>query len=184
MVDITDKNLSKQFPVYTKAGEVWKNRINWSEVLKPGTIISTNFGIFTFVASYKENKEWYIKLSDGNKYYVMKRNQARRNKKLPKTSILGELITLYDANMINTLYESAVKIAGRGTHLGNTDACKLNFIANVFYDYIPDQVNKYRSQIIRCYHPDSGNNLTYNVNTLKQTWDNIIKLKRGALKWL
>ena len=67
VVDITSKNLSKQYPVYTKAGKIWKNRINWDMVLQPGALISTNFGIFTFVSSYKEGKDWYLVLDDGDK---------------------------------------------------------------------------------------------------------------------
>lgn len=177
MVDITDKNLSEQFPVYTKAGKIWKNRINWDEALKPGTIISTNFGIFTFVASYKAGKEWYIKLSDGNNYYTMKRNQARRNKKLPKTSIVEKIITLYDANMINTLFESARKMRGnikQDEVYAESIVWKIDYIVNTYYEYNPDLLPKYRSQIIRCYHPDIGNNLNYSVTRLRHMWDTAI----------
>ena len=178
-IDITSDRLSLDYPLYKKNGKPWKNRINWVKFLKPGKLIRTNFGIFTVVNHYKDGKDWYVKLSDGTNYYTMKRNQARRNKKLPKTSTIEKIITLYDAEMINTLYESAVKIEGEGSILGTDDDCKVNFIAETYYDYIPDQVNKYRSQIIRCYHPDSGNNLTYSVNDLKAIWDDTIKVIRG-----
>ena len=112
MIDITRKDLSKQYPVYTKAGNIWKNRIDWNSILKPGTVISTHFGIFTFVNTYKENKVWYIILSDGVNNYTVKRQQARNNKKLPKNSKVQQVITLYDAEMIDTLYESAKRIIG------------------------------------------------------------------------
>lgn len=176
VVDITSKDLSKQYPVYTKAGNIWKNRINWDKILKPGTIISTNFGIFTSVASYKEGKEWYIKLSDGDKYYIMKRQQARKNKKLPKTSKVQQVITLYDANMIDTLYESAKKIEGNINHTGHEIIAsyielKIQYMIGIYKKYRPHLLPKLRSQIIRCYHPDSHNNLTYNVNELKDWWD-------------
>lgn len=174
VVDITDKHLSEQFPVYTKEGKIWKNRINWDEALKPGTIISTNFGTFTFVASYKIDKEWYIKLSDGNNYYIMKRNQARRNKKLPKTSTIEKIITLYDAEMINTLFESARKMRGnikQDEIFSESIVWEIDYIVNTYYEYNPDLLPKLRSQIIRCYHPDSRNNLNFSVTDLKYMWD-------------
>lgn len=173
MVDITDKNLSKQFPVYTKAGKVWKNRIDWSEALKPGTIISTNFGIFTFVDSYKEGNEWYIKLSDGNKYYTMKRNQARRNKKLPKTSIVQSIIYLARIDILESLLDQAEKrikqynkehMAKYGTRgkigidrtVCDTFPSTINTILSV--GYIDDHLfNKFKRQLINYYHPDKGN---------------------------
>ena len=92
MIDITRKDLSKQYPVYTKAGNIWKNRIDWNSILKPGTVISTHFGIFTFVNTYKENKVWYIILSDGVNNYTVKRQQARKNKKLPKSVIAQKVV--------------------------------------------------------------------------------------------
>lgn len=173
MVDITDKNLSEQFPVYTKAGKVWKNRINWDEALKPGTIISTNFGIFTFIASYKAGKDWYIKLSDGNNYYTIKRNQARRNKKLPKTSIVQSIIYLARIDILESLLDQAEKrikqynkehMAKYGTRgkigidrtLCDTFPSTINTILSV--GYIDDHLfNKFKRQLINYYHPDKGN---------------------------
>lgn len=170
MVDITDKNLSEQFPVYTKAGKIWKNRINWDEALKPGTIISTNFGIFTFIASYKAGKDWYIKLSDGNNYYTMKRNQARRNKKLPKTSIVQQIIYLANVDIIDSLVAEVTEIRKEfnRTNLNkNVYADEEPFSDNIFQrlTYILDILgldeelyNNYKRQLVNYYHPDKNKN--------------------------
>lgn len=177
MIDITRKDLSKQYPVYTKAGNIWKNRIDWNSILKPGTVVSTHFGIFTFVNTYKENKVWYIILSDGVNNYTVKRQQARHNKKLPKNSKVQQVITLYDAEMIDTLYESAKRIIGvkEVTDLHEqSPALKIDFIVETYDAFRPHLLPKLRSQILKCYHPDTGNNLYYNVNKLKCRWDTAI----------
>ena len=174
MIDITRKDLSKQYPVFTKAGNIWKNRIDWNSILKPGTVISTHFGIFTFVNTYKENKVWYIILSDGVNNYTVKRQQARNNKKLPKSAITQKVVYLYDAYMINTLYESAKSIRGvkKVTDLHEkSPALKIAYIVAIYKAYRPHLLPKLRSQILKCYHPDTGNNLNYNVNKLKCRWD-------------
>lgn len=176
MIDITRKDLSKQFPVYTKAGNIWKNRIDWNSILKPGAVISTHFGIFTFVSTYKENKVWYIILSDGVNNYTVKRQQARNNKKLPKNSKVQQVIALYNAEMIDTLYESAKKIDDNFNPIGHKLVApyielKIQYMVGIYKKYRPHLLSKLRSQILKCYHPDSGNNLTYNVNELKDWWD-------------
>lgn len=180
MIDITRKDLSKQYPVYTKAGNIWKNRIDWNSILKPGTVISTHFGIFTFVNTYKENKVWYIILSDGVNNYTVKRQQARNNKKLPKTTTVQQIITLYDAEMIDTLYESAKKLRGVNKKVNKIMnkhiALKIQYTVKTYQSYRPHLLPKLRSQILKCYHPDTGNNLTYNVNELKFNWDNMLSL--------
>ena len=167
MVDITDKNLSKQFPVYTKSGKIWKNRINWSEVLQPGTIISTNFGIFTFVASYKIGKDWYIKLSDGNNYYTIKRNQARRNKKLPKTSIVQQIIYLANVDIIDSLIAEVTEIRKEYNRKNSTKADEKPFSSDLTQrlTYIlgilgidEGLYNNYKRQLLNYYHPDKNKN--------------------------
>lgn len=175
MVDITDKNLSKQFPVYTKAGEVWKNRINWSEVLKPGTIISTNFGIFTFVASYKESKDWYLVLDNGDKYITIKRNQARRNKNLPRhckvTYKLGTLVddifTEVRAAVVEHNLEVLNKQKGKRGKKSRKDCYgtktfipglfgKIRYINALGKKFKSEEYKMYRRWIINFYHPDKN----------------------------
>lgn len=170
VVDITDKNLSKQYPVYTKAGNIWKNRIDWSSILKPGALISTNFGIFTFVDSYKEDNDWYIKLSDGNKYYIMKRNQARRNKKLPKTSKVQGIIYLADNDLIDMLVAEVTEIRKEFNRTNTNKAIRVAekpFSDDLFQriTYILDVLgldeglyNKYKRQLVNYYHPDKNKN--------------------------
>lgn len=167
MVDITDKNLSKQFPVYTKAGKVWKNRIDWSEALKPGNIISTNFGIFTFVSSYKEGKDWYLVLDDGDKYITIKRQQVRKNKNLPRhCKVTYKLSTLVD----NIFTEVRAAVVEHNLEvLKQHRSRKYCYSLNVDFpgltgklDYIRDfgklfkskEYKKYRHWIINFYHPD------------------------------
>lgn len=172
MVDITDKNLSKQFPVYTKAGKVWKNRINWGEVLKPGTVISTNFGIFTSVASYKEHKDWYLVLDDGDKYITIKRNQARRNKNLPRhCKVTYKLGTLVD-NIFTEVRESVIEYnlemleqykgrKGRKYCYSLTTIIpglfgKIRYINTYGKAFKPEEYKMYRRWIINFYHPDKN----------------------------
>lgn len=173
MVDITDKNLSKQFPVYTKVGKVWKNRINWSEVLKPGTIISTNFGIFTFVASYKESKDWYLVLDDGDKYITIKRNQARRNKNLPRhhkvtyklSNLVDNIFTEVRAAVVEHNLEILNKQKGKrgkksrkycyGTKPSIPGLFgKIGYIGVLGKKFKSEEYKMYRRWIINFYHPD------------------------------
>lgn len=167
MVDITSKHLSEQFPVYTKAGKVWKNRIDWSEALKPGTIVSTHFGNFTFVASYKAGKDWYIKLSDGNNYYIMKRNQARRNKKLPKTSIVQQIIYLANIDIIDSLVAEVTEIRKEYNRKNSTKVLEKPFSGDLTQrlTYIlgilgldEGLYNNYKRQLVNYYHPDKNKN--------------------------
>lgn len=198
MIDITSKHLSEQFPVYTKAGKVWKNRINWDEALKPGAVISTHFGIFTFVDSYKEGKDWYIKLLDGNKYYIMKRNQARKNKKLPKTSIIQQVIYLSKIKLVDSLLEQAisyiktyneehiVKYGTRGKigvpkeYLLKRFSVKISTILSV--GFINESLyNKFRRQLINYYHPDNGNVQDSRALTIISDYVDVIKRTKGIL---
>ena len=144
MVDITDKNLSKQFPVYTKAGKVWKNRINWGEVLKPGTVISTNFGIFT----------------------------SRRNKNLPRhCKVTYKLGTLVD-NIFTEVRESVIEYnlemleqykgrKGRKYCYSLTTIIpglfgKIRYINTYGKAFKPEEYKMYRRWIINFYHPDKN----------------------------
>jgi hypothetical protein len=197
MVDITRKDLAKQYPVYTKAGKIWKNRINWSEVLKPGTVISTNFGIFTFVSTYKENKVWYIILSDGVNNYTVKRQQARKNKKLPKTTVIQKVVYLARIDILESLLDQAEKrikrynkehMAKYGTRgkigidrtLCDTFPFTINTILSV--GYIDDHLfNKFKRQLINYYHPDKGNvKGAWELTVIAEKAD-LVKRVRGVL---
>lgn len=197
VVDITSKDLSKQYPVYTKAGNIWKNRINWDKILKPGAVISTHFGIFTFIASYKEGKEWYIKLSDGNTTYIVKRQQARRNKKLPKTSKVQRILYLARIDILESLLDHAEKrikqynkehMAKYGTRgkigidrtLSDRFAFKIRSILSV--GYIDEHLfNKFKRQLINYYHPDNGNVQDSRAITIISDTISLVKKVRGIL---
>jgi len=79
------KTLCKLYPLYTKSGSIWKNRVDWTKIEIPGMIIVTQFGIFTFVKAERINKIWYwtLQTMDGS-LYTIKRDQARKNKRMPK----------------------------------------------------------------------------------------------------
>ena len=168
MIDITRKDLSKQYPVYTKAGNIWKNRIDWNSILKPGTVISTHFGIFTFVNTYKENKVWYIILSDGVNNYTVKRQQARNNKKLPKNSKVCSVIYLVNADLIDSLIVEVTEIRkefNRTNTNKNIHVAEKPFSDDLFQKitYILDILgidenlyNKYKRQLVNYYHPDKN----------------------------
>ena len=166
MIDITRKDLSKQYPVYTKAGNIWKNRIDWNSILKPGTVISTHFGIFTFVNTYKENKVWYIILSDGVNNYTVKRQQARKNKKLPKSVIAQNVVYLVNLNALDNLISEVTQIRKDfNTKCGKTIKSltpqSTSFFHKVAYvlDIIGLDSNLYKDfkhQLLHYYHPDKG----------------------------
>lgn len=166
MIDITRKDLSKQYPVYTKAGNIWKNRIDWNSILKPGTVISTHFGIFTFVSTYKENKVWYIILSDGVNNYTVKRQQARNNKKLPKSAITQKVVHLVNLNALDNLISEVTQIRKDfNTKCGKTIKSltpqSTSFFHKVAYvlDIIGLDSNLYKDfkhQLLHYYHPDKG----------------------------
>lgn len=166
MIDITRKDLSKQYPVYTKAGNIWKNRIDWNSILKPGTVISTHFGIFTFVNTYKENKVWYIILSDGVNNYTVKRQQARNNKKLPKSAITQKVVHLVNLNALDNLISEVTQIRKDfNTKCGKTIKSltpqSTSFFHKVAYvlDIIGLDSNLYKDfkhQLLHYYHPDKG----------------------------
>ena len=108
LYDITAKDLCKYYPVYTKAGFIWKNRIDWEVIQVPGNKVKTYFGIFTFLRAYKVDKVWYWVLTDGTKTITVKRDQARRNKKLPKTAtITTALMLAQPKELIDQILEQA-----------------------------------------------------------------------------
>lgn len=166
MIDITRKDLSKQYPVYTKAGNIWKNRIDWNSILKPGTVISTHFGIFTFVNTYKENKVWYIILSDGVNNYTVKRQQARKNKKLPKSAITQKVVYLVNLNALDNLISEVTQIRKDfNTKCGKTIKSLIPQSTSFFHKvaYVLDIIGldsnlykEYKHQLLHYYHPDKG----------------------------
>lgn len=167
MIDITRKDLSKQYPVYTKAGNIWKNRINWNSILKPGTVISTHFGIFTFVNTYKENKVWYIILSDGVNNYTVKRQQARNNKKLPKNSKVQQIIYLANVDILDSLIAEVTEVRKAYNRKNSTKADekplsndtlqKLSYILDIL-GIDEELYNNYKRQLVNYYHPDKNKN--------------------------
>lgn len=166
MIDITRKDLSKQYPVYTKAGNIWKNRIDWNSILKPGTVISTHFGIFTFVSTYKENKVWYIILSDGINNYTVKRQQARNNKKLPKSVVTQKVAYLSNLNVLDNLISEVTQIRRNfNTKYGKTIKSLTPQSTSFFHKvaYVLDIIGldsnlykDYKHQLLHYYHPDKG----------------------------
>lgn len=167
MIDITRKDLSKQYPVYTKAGNIWKNRIDWNSILKPGTVVSTHFGIFTFVNTYKENKVWYIILSDGVNNYTVKRQQARNNKKLPKSATTQKVVHLANSDLLSALVEEVANIRKNfnatttsGKHVAEKPLSshffqQITFILDIL-GLDEDLYKKYKRQLLNYYHPDKG----------------------------
>lgn len=167
MIDITRKDLSKQYPVYTKAGNIWKNRIDWNSILKPGTVISTHFGIFTFVSTYKENKVWYIILFDGVNNYTVKRQQARNNKKLPKHSKVQQIIYLANVDILDSLIAEVTEVRKAYNRKNSTKADekplsndtlqKLSYILDIL-GIDEELYNNYKRQLVNYYHPDKNKN--------------------------
>lgn len=198
MIDITRKDLSKQYPVYTKAGNIWKNRIDWNSILKPGTVVSTHFGIFTFVSTYKENKVWYIILSDGVNNYTVKRQQARKNKKLPKSVIAQKVVYLARIDLVDSLLAQAKKYINEYNAEHTEDyvpwgkvGVPEEYLVNILQEkigtilsvaYINESLfNKFKRQLINYYHPDSGNVQDSTVLTMIADELQTIKITKGVL---
>lgn len=111
LYDITAKDLCKYYPVYTKAGFIWKNRINWEVIQVPGNKVKTYFGIFTFLRAYRVDKVWYWVLTDGTKTITVKRDQARKNKKLPKSATIQTTLMLAQPKeLIDQLVEEVERL--------------------------------------------------------------------------
>ena len=87
IIDVTNSELCHEYPVYTLAGKIRKHWVDWTKIEKQGQKIKTHFGIFTFIASERIDKVWYWILTDGTDVIKIKRDQARKNKKLPKTTM-------------------------------------------------------------------------------------------------
>lgn len=107
------KTLCQLYPMYTKAGKVWKNRTDWSKIEIPGMIIVTQFGIFTFIKAERINKEWYWTLLSMNGfYYTIKRDQARWNKKMPKKPLrkYAYQASAKPISILNKLFEQAKEV--------------------------------------------------------------------------
>ena len=193
LYDITAKDLCKYYPVYTKAGFIWKNRINWEVIQVPGNKVKTYFGIFTFLRAYKVDKVWYWVLTDGTKTITVKRDQARRNKKLPKTATVQttlmlaqpkELIDqiLEQANTCIKLYNSTVTDIDllEPTWEQTLDECnpvwiqdpvnlfevKIQVIAGGIACGLQNMPTIYR-QLIQYYHPDHNNYPTEYLEQVK-----------------
>ena len=181
LYDITAKDLCKYYPVYTKAGFIWKNRINWEVIQVPGNKVKTYFGIFTFLRAYKVDKVWYWVLTDGTNNITIKRDQARRNKKLPRTATITTTLMLAQpkelidqlveqANTQIKLYNSMHSNSKEPTWeqtLDNSDASWLNDPVNLFQIKLeliaggvacglPNAMSIYR-QLVQYYHPDHNN---------------------------
>ena len=89
-IDVRNKqDLKTSYPVYTKTGNVWKNRINWSDIEQANTSIVTHYGTFTFTKAERINKVWYWIVKDDNKTFRIKRTQIF-NKRIPKSITLIE----------------------------------------------------------------------------------------------
>ena len=181
LYDITAKDLCKYYPVYTKAGFIWKNRINWEVIQVPGNKVKTYFGIFTFLSAYKVDKVWYWVLTDGTNNITIKRDQARRNKKLPRTAtITTTLMLAQPKELIDQLVEQAntqIKLYNSEHNdfieptweqtLENSDGSWLNDPVNLFQIKLeliaagvacglPNAMSIYR-QLVQYYHPDHNN---------------------------
>ena len=176
LYDITAKDLCKYYPVYTKAGFIWKNRINWEVIQVAGNKVKTYFGIFTFLRAYKVDKVWYWVLTDGTKTITVKRDQARRNKKLPKTATVQTTLMLAQPKeLIDTLVEemqirakqynkSFKEKYGKRKKKGllplipqcDTFDCKVMYLS-LSQKISQNLYNSYYKQLVQHYHPDKGN---------------------------
>ena len=90
-IDVTG-NLAERYPVYTKKGKIWHNRVKWVKIEQEGLLIKTHFGTFIFKKAEKINKVWFWTLTDGFHSFTIKRDQARKNKKMPKKVITKEAV--------------------------------------------------------------------------------------------
>lgn len=95
--NVTGKHLAKKIK---KDGTISKvNDIK--ATYKAGNIIVTNFGEFVAVgaeqiihtsASGKQYKQWMVTLKDSSGTYKMTHNQAHKNKKMPKSAKLEQVV--------------------------------------------------------------------------------------------
>ena len=100
-IDITDnkKLISLGFGLKTKSGSLWRTRgggfrIDWKKVIEQGLPVKTHFGTYTVATEEKINKKWYWTLTDGFHSFTITRDQARKNKKMPKNAVIKEAVAI------------------------------------------------------------------------------------------
>ena len=172
LYDITAKDLCKYYPVYTKAGFIWKNRINWEVIQVPGNKVKTYFGIFTFLRAYKVDKVWYWVLTDGTKTITVKRDQARRNKKLPKTAtVQTTLVSVQPKELTDQLADIVRPMGEQLTYdllikqNGDSLKMKISAIALILSMYCDDSTicKKIYRDLCFYYHPDRNTQDTTDI---------------------
>lgn len=93
--NIISKEEMKPYVKLTKKGEPYKDaRIDWEKyVEKAGNILECHFGHFEFIKHEIIEKVhyWTVKNIDTNRCYKIKRDQMRKNKKMPKNAVEIEL---------------------------------------------------------------------------------------------
>lgn len=93
--NIISKEEMKPYVKLTKKGEPYKDaRIDWEKyVEKVGNILECHFGHFEFIKHEIIEKVhyWTVKNIDTNRCYKIKRDQMRKNKKMPKNAVEIEL---------------------------------------------------------------------------------------------
>lgn len=95
--DVTSKNLAKKIKKDGTTSKVNDIKATY----KAGNIIVTNFGEFVAVgaeqiihtsASGKQYKQWMVTLKNSRGTYKMTHNQAHKNKRIPKSAKLEQVI--------------------------------------------------------------------------------------------
>ena len=145
-----------------------------------GNIVNTNYGMFTILNSFKQNKVWYVTITDTVKTLTIKLQQLF-NKKLPKTGKVTDTLLLQQPKeLIDQLVQQAnTQIKLRNSQhsdsteptweetLQNSDPSWLNDPVNLFQikleliaggiaTGLPNAMSIYR-QLVQYYHPDHNN---------------------------
>ena len=200
-IDVTVRTLATEYPMYTKAGNVWPKRINWSEIEVKNNTIVTHFGTFTFIKAEKVNKVWYWTLKDNNKTFRVKREQCRRNKRTPKSiemieepstftfkylpyqlclpapkdiieEALEEISRLsIEQNKLRTWKQELDYYKAKRNIDCNHLSGRLGYIIN-FGKRLGFDTKSFMNKVLKMYHPDKNPNVTEeDYKIVKRMWD-------------
>lgn len=190
--NVTSKDLAKKIK---KDGTISKvNDIK--ATYKAGNIIVTNFGEFVAVgaeqiihtsASGKQYKQWMVTLKNSSGTYKMTHNQAHKNKKMPKSAKLQQVIAgLLPAPkpVINKIIEEVEQITNKHFNCYNNPSKYYHsFKSAVAFikrntRFYRDKVLGYYRELSNCYHPDKHNTYLYQQPYTAEDYMSVIQTLR------
>lgn len=191
--NVTGKHLAKKIK---KDGTISKvNDIK--ATYKAGNIIETYFGEFVSVGveqiihtsvSGKQYKQYMVTLKDSSGTYKMTHNQAHRNKRMPKSAKVEQVVIagLLPAPkpVINKIIEEVEQITNKHFNsYNNPSKYYHSFKSAVAFikrnrRFYKDKLPGYYRELSNCYHPDRHNTYLYQQPYTPEDYMSVIQTLR------